>query len=37
MKTRQDNDMTNHTGVVYIENDNELSRPIRPATIYNEN
>ena len=29
MKTRQDNDVTNGIGVVYVENDNELSWLIR--------
>ena len=25
MKTKQENDLTNHTGIAYAENDNELS------------
>ena len=32
-KTRQDNDMINHIGLVYAENDIELSRPIRPRAV----
>ena len=28
MKTRQDNDVTDRTGVVYAENDSELLWPI---------
>ena len=31
MKTRQDNNMTYHTGMVYIENDTELLWLIRPG------
>ena len=37
MKTRQDNDMTKHIGVVYAENDIELSWAIRPSVLYDEN
>ena len=33
MKTKQDNDMTDHIVVVYIENDIELSWPIRFGAI----
>ena len=36
-KTKQDNDVTNLTGVVYAENDNDLSWPIRSSADYNEN
>ena len=28
MKTRQNNDVTNHIGMVYTKNDTELSGPI---------
>ena len=37
MKTRQDNDMTNHTGVVYVENKTKLSCSIEPSAVYDEN
>ena len=37
MKTRQDNEMTDHIGAVYAENDNELSLPIRLGADYDEN
>lgn len=36
MKTRQGNDMIDHIGLVYIENDTELSRPIRLGVVYEE-
>ena len=36
MKTIQDNDMTNHTGVVYSENNIELSWPIILGTVFDE-
>ena len=32
-KTKQDNDMTDLTGLVYAENDIELSRPIRQGAV----
>ena len=37
MKTRKDNDVTNCIGVVYVENEIELSWPIRPSVVYDEN
>ena len=37
MKTRQNNDMTYHTGGVYAENGNELSWQIRSSANYDEN
>ena len=36
-KTRQDNDVIDHTDVVYIENETELSWLIGLGTIYDEN
>lgn len=35
-KTRQDNDVINHIGLVYIKNDNELSGPIGPSAVNDE-
>ena len=37
MKTRQDNDVTDHRGVFYFENDIELSWSIRPGAVYDKN
>ena len=37
MKTRQDNDVTGHIDVVYIENKTELLSPIRPSLVCEEN
>lgn len=37
MKTRHDNDMIDCIGVVYVENDNELSWPIKSGVVYDEN
>ena len=37
MKTKQDNDMTNHGGALYIENDTELLWSIELGAIYDEN
>ena len=37
MKTRQDNELINHTGVVYIENKKKLFWSIKPGAIYDEN
>lgn len=34
METRQNNDMVHRTGVIYVENDNELSWPIRLGVVY---
>lgn len=34
MKTTQDNNVTNHTGVVYTENYIELLGPIRSSVFY---
>ena len=36
-KTRQDNDLTDHIGPVYIENEIKLLWPIRRGTFYDEN
>ena len=36
-KTRQDNDVIGFIGVVYIENDIELLRSIRPGIVYDQN
>ena len=36
-KTRQVNNMTNCTGVVYVENDTELSWPIKFFVDYDKN
>ena len=33
MKTRQNNDVIDLTGVVYDENETKLSWPIRPSAI----
>lgn len=37
MKTREDNNITDRTSVVYIKNDTELLWPIRPGVDCNEN
>lgn len=37
MKTRQDNDMTEHIGVVYTKNDIELSWAIGLSVLCDEN
>ena len=37
MKTREDNDVTDHIGVVYIENNTELLWLIGLAVDYDEN
>ena len=37
MKTRQDNDVTNHIGVIYDEKKIEFSWPIKPGAICDEN
>lgn len=36
MKTRQNNYVTNRIGLVYVENNNELLRPIRPGVVYSK-
>ena len=36
-KTRQNIYMTDRTGVVYVENDVELSRPIRSSAMWDKN
>lgn len=33
-KTKQDNDVTYCTGVVYVENHTELSWPIKSGAVY---
>ena len=33
MKTKQDNDVTNHISVIYTENNNELSRLIVSGAV----
>ena len=37
MKTRQDNNVTNHMSLVYAEIKIEILRPIWPGVIYDEN
>ena len=37
MKTKQDNDVTDHTDVVYVKNDNEPSWLIKSGVVYDEN
>ena len=37
MKTRQDNDVTNCTSVVYVENKTKLSLLIRLDAVYDDN
>ena len=37
MKTKHGNDMTDHIGMVYAENDIELSWLIRLGAVYDEN
>ena len=37
MKTRQDDDIIDHTGVVYAKNKTKLSWPIKPTAFYDEN
>ena len=37
MKFGQDNDVTDHTGGIYVENDSELSWPISSGVDYDEN
>ena len=36
MKPKQETDETDFVGVVYIENDTELSCVIRPGIVYDE-
>ena len=37
MKTRHDNDMTDHTGFVYSKTEKELLGPIWLSAVYDEN
>ena len=37
MKTKQDNRLIDHTGVVYTENEIELSWSIEAGALYDEN
>ena len=37
MKTKQDNELIDHTGVVYTKNKIELSLPIDPGVVYDQN
>ena len=37
MTTRQDNDMTDHIGVIYAKNDTKLSWPIGPSVDSDDN
>lgn len=37
MKTNQDNDVTDHIGVVYVENNTKLPWPIEPDASYFQN
>ena len=36
MKTRHDNDVTDHTSSLYVENETELLWPILWGTVYDE-
>ena len=35
-KTRHDNDMTDHLGLLYTKNETELSWPIQQGKVYDE-
>ena len=37
MKTRQNNNVTDHTGTIYVENKTELAWLIELGAIYHEN
>lgn len=37
MKTRQNNDLTDHPGTFYVKNDTELSLPIKSNANCDEN
>lgn len=37
MKSRQYNDMIDHTSLIFVEYDIKLSRPIRQCAVYDEN
>ena len=37
MKTRHDNNVIDRIGAIYAENETELSWPIRPDAVYEEN
>ena len=37
MKTKQDNDLNDHTDKVYAKNKTELSWPIRPSVFCDKN
>ena len=37
VKTRQDNDLTNHLTAFYAENNVELSLIIRPGVVFHKN
>ena len=37
IKTKLDNDVTDHIGAIYVENKIELSWPIQPSAVYDEN
>ena len=37
IKTKQDNNITDHIGMVYADTETELSVPIWPTMIYDEN
>ena len=36
MKPRQDNNMIDHTGALYVENDTEPLWPIKLGAVYDE-
>ena len=36
IKTRQDNDVTNRIGLVYVENNTKLSQPIELGAVHDE-
>ena len=37
MKNRQNNDMTDHIGAIYVENEIELSWSVKPSAVYDRN
>ena len=36
-KTKQDNDMSNHTSAIYVENANKLLWPIKSSEVHDKN
>ena len=37
MKTKQDNDITNHIGAIQVENGMKFSWLVQPGVVYDEN